>query len=98
MSFLDATSAIAFQQDFTASLVDGTLQHSANASLYVVTVGSKKTLSSITRMARALPQSARCIVLQADIGMTCSIRRCANCTVITIGKLNDLPLMLGVVP
>ncbi|MCB5701280.1 hypothetical protein LIR44_22655, partial [Bacteroides fragilis] len=33
MSFLDATSAIAFQQDFTASLVDGTLQHSANASL-----------------------------------------------------------------
>lgn len=98
MSFLDATSAIAFQQDFTASLVDGTLQHSANASLYVVTVGSKKTLSRITRMARALPQSARCIVLQADIGMTCSIRRCANCTVITIGKLNDLPLMLGVVP
>ena len=44
----------------------------------------------------ALPRSASCVVLQASAGANRGIRRFANFTLATIGDLDDLPLIMGV--
>ena len=75
---------------------EGTLKHSPDASFYFFTVGSLKDIEQIKRMTLALPRSASCVVLQASAGANRGIRRFANFTLATIGDLDDLPLIMGV--
>lgn len=98
MTFLDSTSAIDLNQENRHHRAKETLQYSPNASLYIFTIGSRTTLDGITRMTISLPQPARCVIVQADIGANRGIRQCADYTVATIGELDDLPFMMGSLP
>ncbi|PWG64431.1 DUF58 domain-containing protein [Bifidobacterium callitrichidarum] len=96
MEFLDASSAIEPDREDNPNLTEGTLRHSPDASFYFFTVGSLKSVDQIKRMTMALPRSASCVVLQADSGANRGIRRFANFTLATVGELDDLPLIMGV--
>ena len=93
MEFLDNASAIEPDREDNPNLAEGTLKHSPDASFYFFTVGSLKDIEQIKRMTLALPRSASCVVLQASAGANRGIRRFAN---FTIGDLDDLPLIMGV--
>ena len=47
-------------------------------------------------MALALPRSATCVVLQIAIGQPRAIKRYADFTLATVGNLDDLPMIMGV--
>lgn len=96
MDFLDACSMIAPDHDDNPNLVQGTLTHDPGASFYFLTVGSLRSLDSIKRMALALPKSASTLVLQASQGAPRAIRRFPDFTLATVGELDDLPLIMGV--
>ena len=96
MEFLDNASAIEPDREDNPNLAEGTLKHSPDASFYFFTVGSLKDIEQIKRMTLALPRSASCVVLQASAGANRGIRRFANFTLATIGELDDLPLIMGV--
>lgn len=96
MEFLDNASAIEPDREDNPNLAEGTLKHSPDASFYFFTVGSLKDIEQIKRMTLALPRSASCVVLQANAGANRGIRRFANFTLATIGELDDLPLIMGV--
>ncbi|NMM98821.1 DUF58 domain-containing protein [Bifidobacterium olomucense] len=96
MAFLDDASAIEPDREDNPNLAESTLKHSPDASFYFFTVGSLKNLDHIKRMTLALPRSARCVVLQANAGANRGIRRFANFTLATIGELDDLPMIMGV--
>ncbi|PLS26171.1 DUF58 domain-containing protein, partial [Bifidobacterium parmae] len=96
MDFLDACSMIAPDHDDNPNLVEGTLTHDPDASFYFLTVGSLRELDSIKRMALALPKSASTLVLQASEGAPRAIRRFPDFTLATVGELDDLPLIMGV--
>lgn len=96
MEFLDNASAIEPDREDNPNLAEGTLKHSPDASFYFFTVGSLKDIEQIKRMTLALPRSASCVVLQASAGANRGIRRFANFTLATIGDLDDLPLIMGV--
>lgn len=96
MTFLDSCSAITPQRSDNPNLAEDTLEHTPNASLYFLTVGSLRDVDGIRRMATALPKSASCVVLQAAFGAPRAIRRFPAFTLATVGDLNDLPLIMGV--
>jgi hypothetical protein len=96
MAFLDDSSTIEPDRDDNPNLAEGTLQHSPDASFYFFTVGSLKEIDQIKRMTMALPRSANCVVLQTVAGANRGIKRFANFTLATIGELDDLPLIMGV--
>lgn len=94
--FLDSCSMIAPDRDDNPNLVQGTLAHDPDASFYFLTVGSLRGLDSIKRMVMALPRSASTLVLQTDMGAPRAIRRFHDFTLATVGELDDLPLIMGV--
>ena len=47
-------------------------------------------------MALALPRSATCVVLQTAIGQPRAIKRYSDFTLATVGSLDDLPIIMGV--
>ncbi len=96
MTFLDSCSAITPQRCDNPNLVQGTLEHAPDASFYFLTVGSLRGVDNIKRMAMALPKSASCVVLQAEFGSPRAIRRFPDFILATVGDLNDLPLIMGV--
>ena len=95
-AFLDSCSAIAPQRSDNPNLAQGTLEHAPNASLYFLTVGSLRDTDGIKRMVMALPKSASCLVLQAVFGAPRAIRRFPDFILATVGDVNDLPLIMGV--
>ena len=46
-------------------------------------------------MVLALPRSATCVVLQAATGQPRAIKRYSDFTLATVGDLNDLPMIMG---
>ena len=66
------------------------------ASFYFFTVGRLKTIDDIKHMVLALPRSATCVVLQAATGQPRAIKRYSDFTLATVGDLNDLPMIMGV--
>ncbi|NMN01630.1 DUF58 domain-containing protein [Bifidobacterium panos] len=96
MTFLDSCSAITPQRADNPNLMQGTLEHTPDASLYFLTVGSLRDVDGIKRMAMALPKSASCMVLQVAFGAPRAIRRFPAFALATVGDLNDLPLIMGV--
>lgn len=95
-TFLDACSAIEPDLDDNPNLTQNTLEYAADASFYYFTVGRLKDVDEIKHMALALPHSATCVVLQAAVGQQRAIRRFPNFILATVGDLNDLPMILGV--
>ncbi|MBT1174523.1 DUF58 domain-containing protein [Bifidobacterium sp. LC6] len=96
MELLDSASGIAPDREDNPNLSVNTLAHDSDASFYFFTVGSLKDLDHIKRMTRALPQSARCVVIQASSGSNRSIKQFNTFTLATVGELNDLPIIMGV--
>ncbi|NEG55841.1 DUF58 domain-containing protein [Bifidobacterium platyrrhinorum] len=96
MDFLDSCSMIDPDRDDNPNLAEGTLAHSPDASFYFLTVGSQRDVDSIKRMALALPKSATTLVLQTVEGAPRAIRRFPDFTLATVGGLDDLPLIMGV--
>ena len=95
-TFLDSCSAIEPDLDDNPNLAQGTLDYAADASFYYFTVGRLKDVDEIKHMALALPRSATCVVLQAAVSQQRAIRRFPNFTLATVGDLNDLPMIMGV--
>ena len=55
-----------------------------------------KTIDDIKHMVLALPRYATCEVLQAATGQPRAIKRYSDFTLATVGDLNDLPMIMGV--
>lgn len=96
IGFLDWCSAVEPVMDDDPNLARGTLEYSPDASFYYFTVGSLKSLDHIKRIVLTLPRSATCVVLQTVPGAERGIRRFANFTLATVGELDDLPILMGV--
>ena len=94
--FLDGCSAIEPDPDDNPNLAQETLVNAPDSTFYFFTVGRNKDIDSIKRMAPALPRSAACVVLQAATGQSRAIKRYPDFTLATVGDLNDLPLIMGV--
>ena len=94
--FLDGCSAIEPDPDDNPNLAQETLVNAPDSTFYFFTVGRNKDSDSIKRMAPALPRSAACVVLQAATGQSRAIKRYPDFTLATVGDLNDLPLIMGV--
>lgn len=94
--FLDGCSAIEPDPDDNPNLAQETLANAPDSTSYFFTVGRNKDIDSIKRMAPALPRSAACVVLQAATGQSRAIKRYPDFTLATVGDLNDLPLIMGV--
>ena len=94
--FLDGCSAIEPDPDDNPNLAQETLANAPDSTSYFFTVGRNKDIDSIKRMAPALPRSAACAVLQATTGQSRAIKRYPDFTLATVGDLNDLPLIMGV--
>ena len=95
-TFLDSCSAIEPDLDDNPNLAQGTLDYAADASFYYFTVGRLKDVDEIKHMALTLPRSATCVVLQAAVSQQRAIRRFPNFILATVGDLNDLPMIMGV--
>ena len=78
------------------NLAQTTLAHAPDSSFYYITVGRLKNIDEIKHMALALPRSATCVVLQTAIGQPRAIKRYADFTLATVGNLDDLPMIMGV--
>ncbi|KAB7787351.1 DUF58 domain-containing protein [Bifidobacterium cebidarum] len=96
MELLDEASGIGPSRTDLPNLADSTLRHTPDASFYYFTVGALKTIDPIKRMVKALPRSARCVVVQVRSGANRAIRQFSNFTLATIGELDDLPIIMGV--
>ncbi|PLS24422.1 DUF58 domain-containing protein [Bifidobacterium imperatoris] len=96
MELLDQASGITPDREDNPNLAVNTLTHAPDASFYFFTVGSLKGLDHIKRMTKALPRSARCVVLQAHLGANRTIKQFNNFTLATVGELDDLPIIMGV--
>ena len=94
--FLDGCSGIDPDIDDNPNLAQTTLEHAPDASFYFFTVGRLKTIDDIKHMVLALPRSATCVVLQAATGQPRAIKRYSDFTLATVGDLNDLPMIMGV--
>ncbi|MDW8486859.1 DUF58 domain-containing protein [Bifidobacterium thermophilum] len=93
--FLDDCSSIDPDIDDNPNLAQDTLAHARDASFYFFTVGSLKTIGIIKRMALALPHSATCVVLQTAPGQPRAIRHYPDFILVTVGDLDDLPIIMG---
>lgn len=94
--FLDGCSAISPDISDNPNLAQTTLAHAPDSSFYCITVGRLKNIDEIKHMALALPRSATCVVLQTAIGQPRAIKRYADFTLATVGNLDDLPMIMGV--
>ncbi len=94
--FLDSCSAITPDINDNPNLAQTTLAHAPDSSFYYITVGRLKSIDEIKHMALALPRSATCVVLQTTIGQPRAIKRYADFTLATVGNLDDLPIITGV--
>ena len=94
--FLDSCSAITPDVNDNPNLAQTTLAHAPDSSFYYITVGRLKSIDEIKHMALALPRSATCVVLQTAIGQPRAIKRYADFTLATVGNLDDLPIITGV--
>lgn len=96
MLLLDEASGIAPSRQSQDHLnpVQGTLEHSPDASCYMFVVGSLITVDQLKQAAQALPPSAKCVVLQANVGAYRALERFARFTLATVGDLDDLPLIM----
>ena len=94
--FLDGCSGIDPDIDDNPNLAQTTLEYAPDASFYFFTVGRLKTIDDIKHMVLALPRSATCVVLQAATGQPRAIKRYSDFTLATVGDLNDLPMIMGV--
>lgn len=94
--FLDGCSGIDPDIGDNPNLAQTTLEHAPDASFYFFTVGRLKTIDDIKHMVLALPRSATCVVLQAATGQPRAIKRYSDFTLATVGDLNDLPMIMGV--
>ncbi|WP_300746246.1 DUF58 domain-containing protein [uncultured Bifidobacterium sp.] len=93
--FLDDCSGIDPDIDDNPNLAQDTLAHARDASFYFFTVGSLKTIGIIKRMALALPHSATCVVPQTAPGQPRAIRHYPDFILVTVGDLDDLPIIMG---
>ncbi len=98
MSFLDSCSAIEPDFDDAPNLAQGLLDHAGNASFLLFTVGRFKDIDEIKRMIPALPSFSTCVVLRIVGEQRSDIRGFPDFTVITVGKLDDLPAIMGALP
>ncbi|OKY90485.1 MAG: hypothetical protein BHV58_05925 [Bifidobacteriales bacterium 56_10] len=94
--FLDGCSAITPDINDDPNLAQTTLTHTPDSSFYYITVGRLKSIDAIKHMALALPRSATCVVLQTTIGQPRAIKRYSDFTLATVGSLDDLPIIMGV--
>lgn len=94
--FLDGCSAITPDINDDPNLAQTTLTHTPDSSFYYITVGRLKSIDEIKHMALALPRSATCVVLQTTIGQPRAIKRYSDFTLATVGSLDDLPIIMGV--
>ena len=94
--FLDGCSAITPDINDDPNLAQTTLTHTPDSSFYYITVGRLKSIDEIKHMALALPRSATCVVLQTTIGQPHAIKRYSDFTLATVGSLDDLPIIMGV--
>ena len=94
--FLDGCSAIIPDINDDPNLAQTTLTHTPDSSFYYITVGRLKSIDEIKHMALALPRSATCVVLQTIIGQPRAIKRYSDFTLATVGSLDDLPIIMGV--
>ena len=90
-TFLDACSGIQPIGPDSTNLAEATLLHSPQASYYCFTIGSQQSLDNIKRMTFALPRSAVCVVVQTQPGSRRWVHPFPNFTLVSIGKLSDLP-------
>lgn len=96
LEFLDWCSMIEPETSAeAANLAHMTLRNIANASLYVITVGSLMPLDAIKRIAASMPRSASCIVVQTIAGATPALQRFPRFILATVGNLADLPAAIG---
>lgn len=95
MEFLDMCSAIEPDSDDEPNLVRGILADAAGSSRWFITVGRNRSVEDARRMALALPRGTTCVVLRADVRGERSITRHAGFVVATIGDLDDLPTIMG---
>ncbi|UBZ01221.1 hypothetical protein LDH92_06770 [Bifidobacterium animalis subsp. lactis] len=66
------------------------------ASLYCFVAGSAHEVDDLRRLGAAIPDSATCVVVQVVAGASSAVRTLPECVFITVGVLDDLPLLMEV--
>lgn len=72
------------------------LAHAPDASLHILTVGSLRGMDDIRRMATALRGRAATLVLRAHEDAAPAARHLPGFALVTVGRLDDLPSVMGV--
>lgn len=97
--FLDTCSEI--EPDVRASTMLPNLAREAlfacdKASLYCFVAGSAHEVDDLRRLGAAIPNSATCVVVQVVAGASSAVRTLPECVFVTVGVLDDLPLLAEV--
>ena len=93
---LDRCSAIRPDRGVSANLVEAVTRHGAEVSCCLLTVGSLRGTDAIRRMVLALPRGTSVVVLQVCAGAPRAVRRFPEFALATVGALDDLPPLMGV--
>lgn len=94
LDLLDWCSTITPIHETHIALVEPTLASDPSASFYFFVTGSQTVEESIRRMDSALPGTSSRIFIRAQNGAERSISQSGDCTLATIGTLNDLQLIM----
>lgn len=93
---LDRCSAVVPDRNVSANLVEAVTRHGAEVSCCFLTVGSLRDTDAIRRMVLALPRTTSVVVLQVCAGAPRAVRRFPEFALATVGALDDLPPLMGV--
>ena len=97
--FLDTCSEIEPETrggTMLANLAREALLACDKASLYCFVAGSAHEVDDLRRLGAAIPDSATCVVVQVVAGASSAVRTLPECVFITVGVLDDLPLLMEV--
>lgn len=92
--FLDWCSGITPDMDENPNLAATTLKTSPDASFYFFVIGSLGELERLRRIAAAVPGESVCVIFSVDLSKVSSVRQYDGFTLATLGKLDDLPLVM----
>jgi hypothetical protein len=94
LRFLDSCARIEPDTLTMEELTSGVLRHDNEASLYIFTLGPRTGVDSVKRLVDALPPTSTVLVMEPDSQSESTLRRHDGFSVVSVHKLDDLPLLL----
>lgn len=94
--FLDACCGIKLSEHCTTDLARETMHRSPRTSLFCFVISPAWSIDDVRRLAAATPTSAQCIIVQLSSAGERGVRMLPECTLVTIGSLEDIPHISGV--